>query len=691
MKRYIHLIIISLLVCYTATAQVDRSKAPLPGPAPEIKIGNYESFQLKNGLKVFVVENHKLPRVAYSLVFKHDPILEKDDVGYVQMAGELIGTATKTRTKDQIDEEVDFIGATLNASSSSVYAASLTKHNEKLLDLMSDIVLNSVFKQDELEKLRKQFLSGLAYSKTDPGSISDNVANVILYGKDYPYGEIETEKSINNINLDMCRQYYKTYYRPNTAYLAIVGDITLKEAKKLITKYFGNWESGDVPSYTYKTPQAPANDVVALVDRPASVQSVIKVMYPVDLKIGSADGIKARVMNTVLGGGTYRLFNNLREKHGYTYGAYSQLSADELVGKFTAYADVRNSVTDSSITQILYEMNRLRSEKVPGDELQRVKNYLTGNFALSLERPETVARFALNIARYNLPKDYYTNYLKNLSNVNSDDVYEMAQKYIEPNHSYIFVVGKSEDVASQLKKFSPDGKIIFYDTEGNIYNPEDKAKALPEGLTGQKVIDKYINAIGGKENYAAIKDLTVKMSTKVQGMSLTIERYQKVPDKLAVLVSMNGNVMQKQLFDGEKGKMIQMGNEKEITGDDLENLKLDAMLDLELNYSKYNVAINLKGIDEVNGKKAYIVDIVYPDGKTTTEYFDVDTGLKLKSVTSVESPQGPLTQTTLYDDYRKKDNVLFPYNLKQSFGPQNMDITVDSIEINTGLNDDLFE
>ena len=181
------------------------------------------------------------------------------------------------------------------------------------------------------------------------------------------------------------------------------------------------------------------------------------------------------------------------------------------------------------------------------------------------------------------------------------------------------------------------------------------------------------------------------MSSTVQGMPLTIERYQKVPDKLAVIVSMNGNVMQKQLFNGEKGKAVQMGNEKEITGDDLEKLKLDAMLDLELNYSKYNVAVNLKGMDNVDGKKAYIVDIVYPNGKTTTDYFDADSGLKLKSETTVNSPQGSLTQTTLYSDYRKKDNVLFPYSIKQSYGPQNLDIKVDSIEINTGLNDNLFE
>ncbi len=223
----------------------------------------------------------------------------------------------------------------------------------------------------------------------------------------------------------------------------------------MVKKYFGSWEAGEVPSYHYPDPSPPASPTVAIVDRPYAVQSVIKVGYPVEFTIGMEDYIKARVMNVLLGGGTYRLYNNLREEHGYTYGAYSMLSQDKYVGNFQATADVRNEVTDSSVYQILYEMKRLREERVPVEELNIVKNYMMGNFSLALEDPQTVARFALNIARYDLSPDYYANYLKGISLVSPDDIQQMALKYIKPDNAYILVVCKASEIAEGLTNEMP--------------------------------------------------------------------------------------------------------------------------------------------------------------------------------------------------------------------------------------------
>ncbi|MBN2348255.1 MAG: insulinase family protein [Bacteroidales bacterium] len=691
MKNKLIIAFVFTFLFQAAFTQTDRSKPPKPAPAPEIKIGEYQSFKLKNGLQVFVVENHKIPKVSYSLVFKFDPILEGENAGYVDIAGQLIGTATKTRTKNQIDEETDFIGANLSASSTSVFASSLKKHNEKLLELMSDVILNAEFKEEELEKIRKQTLSGIAFEKDDPSSISDNVANVILYGKSHPYGEIETENTVNQITLEQCKKFYSTYYRPNIAYLAIVGDINVKEAKVLIKKYFDSWTSAEVPSAKYNTPEAPAKRTVAIVDRPNAVQSVVKVTYPVNLKIGDENYIKARVMNTILGGGTYRLFQNLRETHGFTYGAYSSLDADQIIGSFTASADVANAVTDSSVTEILYEMERLRTEKVPEEELTRAKNNLSGSFALSLERPETVARFALNIARYNLPKDYYANYLKNLEAVTAEDIMAMANLYLKPENSYVFIVGKAEEVSNKIKIFSPDGQLVYYDTEGNTYDPAERAKAVPAGLTGKMVFDKYFEAIGGRDKYASIQDIWFKMSANMQGMTLQIDQYQKAPDKFAMQVAMNGNIIQKQVFDGAKGKSIQMGQEMEITGKELDRMKLRSKIDVELNYEENGVSSNLKSIEDVDGKKAYLIELLLPTGETTSEYFDVETGLKLKTVSTMEAQGQTINQSITYDDYKDVDGLLFPFKMNQSIGPQSFDINVESVQINSGIEDSIFE
>ncbi|HCM77738.1 MAG TPA: peptidase M16, partial [Cytophagales bacterium] len=218
----------------SALAQVDRSKAPSPAPAREIKIGVYQSFMLKNGLQVFVVENHKLPRLQFSIQLKHDPIFEGNKAGYVSIAGNLIGTGTTTRTKAQLDEEVDFIGASLSTGAYSLYASSLSKHTDKLLELMTDVLYNPSFEQSELDKLKTQTISGITAGKDDPNTIASNVRGVLVYGKDHPYGEIATEESVKSISVEDCQQYFKTYFKPNNAYLVMVGDITLKRAKKIL-------------------------------------------------------------------------------------------------------------------------------------------------------------------------------------------------------------------------------------------------------------------------------------------------------------------------------------------------------------------------------------------------------------------------------------------------------------------------
>ncbi len=303
MKYLIYTVLVLLLFPNVLKSQIDRTRAPEPGPAPEIRISDYKTFTLKNGLQVFLVENHKIPRVSYSLLLDIKPFAEGDSLGYTSIAGQLLGTATTTRTKDQIDEEIDFIGASVNTSSGSLSGSAIKKHNEKLLEIMSDILLYPVFNQDELDKVKKQTISGLAYNKTDPAAISDVVSDALFYGKDHPYGEVTTKATVNSVTVKMCEDYYGTYFKPNIAYLAIVGDLNLREAKKLTKKYFGGWVPGEVPSKQYPTPEAPVSRQVSIVDRPVAVQSVITVGYPVEYTLGTDDYIKARVMNILLGGG----------------------------------------------------------------------------------------------------------------------------------------------------------------------------------------------------------------------------------------------------------------------------------------------------------------------------------------------------------------------------------------------------
>jgi len=691
--------ILSLTMITGAFAQkLDRSKVPAPAPAPKINLSQPATFTLPNGLKVFVVENHKLPKVAFSLSLDVDPVLEGDMKGYVDITGQLLERGTTNRTKQQLDEEIDFIGATLSTSANGVYASSLKKHQAKILEILSDVVLNSDFKQEELDKLKTQTISGIASSKDDPDAIAANVRSVLVYGKKHPYGEITTEETVENVTLEACQNYYKTYFRPNVSYLAVVGDVSVKEIQPLIEKYFAAWEKADVPVNKYKMPTSPKQTEVAFVHKEGASQSVINITYPVNLKKSNPDVVKTRILNSILGGSaTARLFMNLREKHGYTYGAYSTLSADELVGYFNANAKVRNDVTDSALTQFMVELNRIADEKVAADELQGMKNYASGIFAYTLQDPQTIARFAIETEKYKLPADYYATYMEQIAAVTIDDVKEMAEKYITPNNAIILVVG-NKNIADKLVEFDVDQKVSYYDIYGNDY--VEALKPAPEGVTAETVMNKYIESKYGMpkgkkldKKLKKIKDITVRMDATIQGQSINVTRYQKAPNKFANAITMGTMVIQKQTFNGTTGKSSGMQGNEDITGDDLEDLKLSSIMFLDAKYADHGITYELLGIEPINGEDAYKMVQTKPNGETETEWFSVASGLKVKSMSVQENDEmpEPITVVTELSDYKEVNGIMFAHKTKQVFGPQTLDMTVTAVEINTKLGDEVFE
>ncbi|MFO7257712.1 MAG: insulinase family protein [Bacteroidota bacterium] len=692
MKAYIRKTFI-LLFAATLTApclygQVDRTKAPEPGPAREIEIGEYQTFTLKNGLQVFVVENHKLPRVQFSLQLRHDPVYEGEKAGYVSMAGDLIGTGTTNRSKAQLDEEIDFIGASLNTSANGIYASSLTKHMPKLLELFTDVLYNPSFNPEELEKIRTQTRSAIVANKEDPEVIASNVRSALLYGKDHPYGDLVTEETIDAITLEDCKAYYQTYFKPNNAYLAIVGDIDLKTAKKLVKKHFGKWESGTVPAPVYPTPQLPEKTFVAMVDRSSAVQSVITVAHPVELKPGSPDAIKAGVMNNILGGGglSSRLNQNLREHKGFTYGAYSSLSSDKLIGSFDAEVSVRNEVTDSAVVELLRELRRIREEPVDEAELKAAKAYISGSFGRSLENPATIANFAINIAKYNLPEDYYDNYVKNVAAVTPEDVQTVAKKLIHPDRAYIILVGKASDVAPGLKRF---GELKYFDIYGNPYTPSEKAE-IPPGLTAEKVIENYIQAVGGEANIDAIKSFVNHSEASVQGTPIQIVTFFSAPNKTSMEISAGGQLIQKVTCDGKDVSISYMGNTVPLDDASKERVLFDSYLVGERRLKEAGVSVALTGVEQIDGRNAYVVEYTFPLGSKSTVYFDTETGLKVRMVVANNTPMGEVTQTTTYSDYVEKAGVKFPLTVVQNAGPQTLTVKSTSVELNAPVPEEKF-
>jgi zinc protease len=682
MKRILASLLI-LLITASGYAQVDRSIRPKPAPAKAIELGDYKSYTLDNGLKIIVVKNDKLPRVSFSLVVDRDPFLEGNKAGFVSLAGSLMRNGTINRTKEQIDKEVDFIGATLFTGATNAYASGLSKYSEEIIGLMADVALNPSFPQEEFDKLKKQSLTGIESAKDDPNSLSSRLSNSSLYSLDHPYGELETEASINNITIEDCKSFYNENWSPNQAYIVVVGDIKAKKAKKLIKKYFGEWASKEVSTREYEMPAKPSKSLVNIINRNSSVQTVIRLANTIDLQPGSEDIVAVQLMNQILGGGSMgRLFQNIREDKAYTYGAYSQYDSDELVGSFSANASVRNEVTDSSVVEFIKEFKRLQTEKVSEQELQDAKNNIIGSFGRNLERPQTIASFALNIARYNLPEDYYKTYLQRLGAVSADDIMAASKKYINSDALIITAVGKAADIASKLEQF---GEVKYYDFNGL----ETGAPSLPvpAGVTAESVINGYINAIGGQENLAKVKDISIMMSASISGMPMeaTAKTLKKRPNLFLTEMNVVGfGTVQKVYFDGIKGESSGMQGSAVLEGDELEEIKNQGAFFGETEYLSKGYELNLVAINMVEGEEAYTLE-VDKNGEVQTEYYSVKTGLKLREESTTEGPQGEMTVSQDYSDYRAVEGVMLPFKINISQGAQKIEMITTEAKINSGL------
>src|SRR5690554_190257 len=672
MKKSPILLIISLFVSSVAIAQIDRTKLPEPGPAPQIKLGEVEEFTLANGLRVFVVENNKLPRVAFSLVLERDPLFEGEKAGLTGFVGEMLTAGTTTRTKEQLDEEVDFIGASLSAGSTSLFGSSLKKHQDKILELMADVLFNPVFPQSELDKQKKQALTGLAQAKDNPDAISSVVTNALVYGKNHPYGENQTEETTENVTVEDIKSYYNTYFKPNIAYLAIVGDIDKKEAEKLVNQYFGKWEMGEVQALKYQNPATPDKIQVGIVDRPASVQSVIKLGYPGRMNPAKDDFLSTRLLAHILGGGSSsRLFMNLREDKGFTYGAYSSIGSDKLVASFSASAAVRTEVTDSAIHEMIYEIRNIVENGITEEELEEAKANLSGSFGRSLENPSTIASFAINIAQYDLPEDYYSTYLQRLNALTVEDINAAAKKYIQPENMYITIVGKGDDFKDKVSRF---GEVKLYTNTGE----EAKEIAVDADVTAEKVLEKYLEAIGGKEKAEEIKTAQIEQSAELQGQKLVISTTHDLSAMtFQQEVSMMGQVMQKITMENGKATMEGQGQSMTMTDEQYEEAKMGMYIFPELHYEEMGYSFSLDGIQDVDGEQAYKVTVTNPTGSAVVNYYQVDNGLKIRS-------ESQTTGTVTFNKYEDIEGIQYPRELTLQMPGMPMSIVskVESVTFN---------
>jgi zinc protease len=450
---------------------LDRSKPPKPGPPKDVQFPDYYDTTLPNGINLLVIENSKIPAVSVRLVFKNaGSYYDGSTTGLASVTAEMLTKGTKNRTASQIAEEIDFIGGSLSSGSdwdgSYVSLSLLKKHLNTGIEVLSDVVLNPTFAEDELSRVREQRLSSILQSKDDAGSLSDKMFNKVVFNNS-PYGNPAegTEESIKAMTRGDIENFYKDKYLSRNLIIAFVGDITKEEALSIVDKYFNSLRSVEMRDYKEVfTPPVNITNSVFVVNKPEAVQSNLRVGH-IGIARNNPDFIAVSVMNTILGGyfGS-RINYNLREKHGFTYGARSYFNPRMYAGDFSVDADVRSEVTDTSVGLVIDELKRITTEEVSDDEIQTVKNYLTGVFPLQLETANAVASRVINLKLYNLPRDYYSKYISEINKLTKKDILNAAKKYITPGNLYIVVSGDAGKIKDKLKKF---GEVKVYDADGN--------------------------------------------------------------------------------------------------------------------------------------------------------------------------------------------------------------------------------
>lgn len=674
MKKVIY-ILAGLFLSYTMQAQ-DRPM-PKPGPSPTVNVGKPQTFQLKNGLKVLVVENSKLPRVSYSLTLDNAPYAEGQKKGVSDMLSAMIGNGTKKMNKDAFNEEIDYLGANINFGADGASASGLSKYSGRILELLADGALNPLFTQEEFDKEKAKIVEGLKADEKSVPSVASRVTDVLIFGKNHPSGEYLSEATLNNVTLTDVVDNYNTYFVPGNAYLVVVGDVKAKDVKKQVEKLFSNWKKAIAPNVSYSDPKDVQYSQINFVDMPNAVQSEISVVNVVNLKMTDKEYFAALLANQILGGGGEgRLFLNLREAHGWTYGAYSSIGSGKYVTAFRASTSVRNAVTDSAVVEIFNEMKKIRTDLVNETDLKNAKAKYIGNFVMNMEKPGTIARYALMTETQKLPADFYENYIRNINAVTAQDIKNAANKFFLADNARVVVVGKAADVLPGLERTKIP--MSYFDKYGNPTEKPAVNKAVPAGVTAKSVLDNYIKVIGGEKAVKAVKTIATKSTGTVQGTPIELTMKVSADKKQFVEMKAMGMSMMKQVVNEKGGYMMQQGQRMDITGKELTDMREGAVPFEELDMAA-NKDVTLKGIEAINGNDAYAVK-----KGTTTYYYDVKSGYKVAEAREEEQGGQKMTQTTYYSDYKDVKGIKVPHKINMNVGIE-LDMTVNEVKINEGV------
>ncbi len=697
MKKII-IVAIGILIMQNTFAQikVDRSKKPAAGPAPVISIKDPVVFTMPNGMTVLVVENHKLPKVRASLNIDAGPIKEGKKAGVMDLMGGMLGEGTTSMTKDKFDEAVDMIGADVNLFSGGGAVAALTKYFDKAFMLMADGLKNPSFPQASFDKLKSQTITGLKTSEKSASAIAGRVSMALNYGKNTAMGEFTTEESVKGITMEDVKEAYKNYITPSRSYLTFVGDITPAVAKALVTKAFGSWTGRKLDQPSSGDVANPGKTEIDFVDLPTAVQGELSMGNLVKNPMNSADYHALLLANQILGGGAdSKLFMNLREKHGFTYGAYSSVGSGRFQSLFKAGAAVRTEKVDSALNEMIKEILNMRDGKITAEELEIAKAKYNGSYALRMEDPATTATYASNILINNLPKDFYKTYLQKINAVTLDDIKRVSNTYFNESNSRILIVGNGKKILPNLARLG--FPIKKYDKFAEPVADEvkevkaDETGKTSDAISGYSIIEDYLKAIGGKEEVKKINTIAATLTLEMMGREFSGRDIHMNPNKMLTELKMGQMVVFKALFDGTTGFQQQGPGKKEMTPEEIKEQQDEKGVIPQLFYNTADYKTEYIGKGKINDEETYRLKVVMPSGKTSVQQYSMKTGLLLQEETTNKQGDTDLPVTVEYKNYQKFGTVLFPTEITRSTGGQELTFKYSNVKFNEGVTEADFK
>ena len=697
------LIVLSMLVLSSSLiGQIDRSM-PEAGPAPEIEFKEPYTTKLSNNLTLMVVVNDKLPTASATLIIDNPPILEGDKSGVKDLVTSNMGKGNKFQSKDEFIEEKDFMGSFISYNSSGGSISSLSRYFERTMTMFAQGALYPIFSDEEFEKEKTKLTEALKIDEKNAASIARRVENIVAYKKDHPRSEYTTEASVSNINITDIDNFYKSYFKPNNAYLVVIGDVNLEGTIALSKKLFEDWKYsneldkmfGEGSINDFEEPEVSDKTTIHIVDVPNATNVEISFQNIIDRKTSDSDYFSGTVANRVLGAGPEsRLFSVIREEKGFAYGAYSGLpTSSKTKTKFVARTTVRTEVADSAIVEMHNQLRIMRDNPITDEELSNVKSGYFGEFAMSIENPITIANQALSIRSENLPEDFYKTFLSNLNTVSKDDVMQSSKKFFLIDNAQIVVTGKINDILDNLESIYLDENkidVIYYDAFGEVIEKPDYS--VDASVSVENIINKYIDLIGGKDKLEKVESIEIKgnANLNMQGQSFVLEFYslKNNQNQSLATVTAGGMVVQRSVFNKYQGYNEVNGQRIPLADAELEQAIINSALFSELNYDFST--IELVGTAVVDDQKAYEIKIT--DNKT--EYYSIESGLKIKEVEIQEIEGNQLSIETTIKEYEEVDGILIPNEINQVTPtlpiPGGITIKFNNIKLNVKTSDSDF-